>query len=693
VFAAGIAGGLLSWLTRTPQPLLPPAASLRGANILLVTIDTLRADRLGAYGASRPTPTLDALAAEGLRYTHAYAHAVMTLPSHASLLTGLVPPRHGVRNNGAFRLRDDVVTLPERLRDAGYRTGAFVGAFVLDRRFGLAQGFDAYDDRIAEGSTLDFRIAERPAERVLAAARDWLLKDDPRPWFAWVHLFDPHTPYRSGAYDDEVAYVDAQLRTFVAALRDAGRLQRTIVVATADHGEALGEHGEATHGLFAYEPTLRVPLLVAGPGIGPGVVELPAAHVDVAPTLLSLIGVSAGDVDGEPLSAASYPPGARSIYFEALDANLTRGWAPLTGVVANGWKYIDLPRPELYDLAKDAEETVNVIGDSPERARELARQLDRWRTRTPPQSSRVSLDADAKARLQSLGYASGSPATPRVAYTEGDDPKTLLPLHRKFMSALERAENGDADGALAELREVIGARPTFAAAYMTGASILIGSARAVEAVALLDAARAAGVTSPELEERRGAALLAAGNPAAAIAALEPVVAGSRDAVDALNTLAVALLHSGRAPEARRMFSRALELDPASAGIWTNVGLLELRTGRPLDAARAFETAAEIDPTSIEAWRGLGAAQLSAHDARGAAASWRHAVELDPSDDTTLFNLAVLLAEVSPADAAPFLRRFLDQPNASAADRAHIRQLLDGLASRKLPTPNPATPKR
>ncbi len=355
------------------RPRVAPG-SAAGSNVLLITIDTLRADRVGAYGnSSGLTPALDRLAETGLRFEAAYTPVPMTLPAHASILTGLEPFSHGIRNNTSFRL-GQTPTLATMLKAAGYRTGAFVGAFVLSAKFGLNRDFDVYDDRIGyKGDPAGVRIAERRAERVIGPATEWILGSDrSRPWFAWVHLYDPHAPYQAppeygrghSPYDAEVAYTDAMIARGLETLRAAGQLDRTIVIAVADHGESLGEHGEATHGLFAYDATLRVPMIVSAPGIRARVVRTPVASVDLVPTVLELLGIAVpSGLDGRSLLTAEddRARSPRALYFEALDANLTRGWAPLVGVRMDGWKYIDLPLPELYDLQHDSQEAHNLI--------------------------------------------------------------------------------------------------------------------------------------------------------------------------------------------------------------------------------------------------------------------------------------------------------------------------------------------
>jgi arylsulfatase A-like enzyme/Flp pilus assembly protein TadD len=682
--ASGALAAACAWLAR---PEVPAHAALRGANILLVTIDTLRADRVGAYGnRSGLTPTLDALAARGVRFTHAWSHAPITLPAHASILTGLTPPRHGVRNNGAFRLGDAPVTLGVALQRAGYRTGAFVGAFVLDARFGLNRGFDEYDDRYADAPAPAFSFVERPADRVLQSATRWItqLSDDKRPWFAWVHLFDPHAPYRAPAafargrspYDAEVAWTDGALGDALDGLSARGALQHTLIVVTADHGESLGDHGETTHGLFAYDSTLRVPLVVAGPGIPHGMAPAPVAHVDMMPTILDLVGVEAPpDIDGRSRRTALAGDGASRdpIYLESLDANLTRGWAPLTGLIASGWKYIDLPEPELYDLDRDPGERTNLVDREPQRVREMRARLIEW-TAAPAARRDVS-SADA-ARLQSLGYVAGSaPAKP--AYTEEDDPKRLVVLSEMFNTALEDYNEGRADAALEKVADVLARRPDFLAARLSAATILTANRRAADAVRLLrDAPRDDSHTAAWLT-KMGQALAAAGQLSEARTCLERAAALGDANTDALNSLGVVQIQLGEPEAARRTFARVLDVDPSATGTWYNLALLEMDARRPAEAVAAFRRVVAIDPSHAGAWQGLGAA-LAARDPAAAADAWRRAVDLDPRDFDTLYNLGMLLATSGPpADAASYLRRFLETapPREYARDFPGVRAAL------------------
>ena len=662
--------------------------ALRGANVLLVTIDTLRADRVGAFGGPRPTPVLDRLATGGLRFTRAYAHAPMTLPAHASILTGLIPPRHGVRVNGS-ELDASVPTLAELLARSGYRTGAFVGSFVLDARFGLSRGFAVYDDRVGtEQGPVSFGFVERTADRVLRAAADWLLRpgtDGGSPWFVWVHLFDPHAPYRAprtfvdSAYDNEVAFADAELGSFLEELAKTGLLTRTLIVVLSDHGEGLGDHGEETHGLFAYESTIRIPLIINAPGVAPATVTNLAAQADLLPTIADLLGIEPyGAIDGRSLLPAIHgaAAGDETVYFEALDAHLARNWAPLTGIVSGPWKYINLPVPELFDLSRDPGEQTNRAADERQRTTDLARRLEAFTREQAPKTSR-ELDPDAVAKLRSLGYTASRAPRRTAQYTEADDPKRLVDVDRRFQTALHLAGDGRHAEAAKLLQEAIERRHDFTAAYLALASIYIESGRAADAVTMLRAASGRGLTDPKVQERLGAALLASGELAAAATVLEPL-SGEGASVDTLNTLGVIHAEMGARDRSRVLFGRALAKAPRAASIWNNLGLLELGARRMPEAAQAFERAVDADPAFAPAWAALGAAYANSNRER-AIHAWKRAVELSPTDYDTLFNLGMVLWQSGRRDEArPYFERFVrGAPSRYSADVANIRRMLAG----------------
>jgi arylsulfatase A-like enzyme/Tfp pilus assembly protein PilF len=669
-------------------------------NVLLVTIDTLRLDRVGAYGnRGGLTPTLDALAAGGVRYTHAYSHVPMTLPAHTSILTGLTPRRSGVRNNTTFKLDDRIPTLATFLKRAGYRNGAFIGAFVLDARFGLARDFDEYDDRLPHTGQASFHFAERRGADVVKAAGDWITADNRpagpghQPWFAWVHLFDPHAPYdapveyRAGRspYDAEVAYADAMVGVLLTRLAAAGQMERTLVVMTADHGESLGEHGETTHGLFAYDSTVHVPFLLNAPGLTPAVVDLPVAHTDIVPTILDLVGADLpGDLDGRSLVGDT--DSGRALYIEALDAYLTRGWAPLTGVVQNGWKYIDLPDAEVYDLTADAAEQHNRIGeDAGGRVAALQRALEQFkggRGRVTPAAALDNLDnldRDAAARLRSLGYVGGSSSSssPEKPPTLADDPKRLVSLNERFNSALTDFEEGRISEALALFTSVLAARPDFVSARTSAATVLLSVGRSRDAVQLLRDAPPAQSKSPDVLAKLGAALRDAGDLRGAATTIEEARRAGDESPDLLQDLAVVDAALGRSDAARALFEQLTKQNPTAATAWYNLGLFELQSGRPTAAIDALRHAVDREPTYGDAWHALGAA-LVKQDPAAAIDAWRRAERLLPGDYDLLFNLGMLEARSgAPSDAIPYLRRFANEapPQRYARDITAVKQAL------------------
>jgi arylsulfatase A-like enzyme/Flp pilus assembly protein TadD len=669
----------LAFIVSCHSPATRPSlrtGQLGGANVLLVTIDTLRADRVGAYGSTRGlTPTIDRFAAEGLRFTDSYAQVPLTLPSHASLMTASYPTRHGVRDNGAFRLGASAPTLAASLKAQGYRTAAFVGAFVLDARFGLNRGFDVYDDRMLDTGS-DLEVVERPAEQVLAPAYQWITSGDrepgaggaeniatqrqapnpqtpPRgPWFAWVHLYDPHEPYAppepfrsryaSEPYDGEIAYTDAALGAFLNRLQTNGALGNTLVVIVSDHGESLGEHGERTHGLFAYDATLRVPLVMwAPPRLDRGVFGETMRLVDVAPTIVDLLGVPAlQPADGR--SVRPFIAGERRFedegsYFEALNANLTRHWAPLGGLVRNRLKLVDLPVPELYDLAIDPGELTNVYARQRDRARDLEERLDRiTKNATAPAST--PLDADAEARLRSLGYVVGSSSGPPKTYTAADDPKRLVHLNQALDEAAAAWSRGDAQQAMTLLRRTIDERPDLTIAYERLGFMLRATGRVAEAVSLLDRAAREGHGDTRLLRSLGSLLRDAGDLGRSASVLGEVVRADPSDLQAADALGQTYTRWRRWREAEALFRHVIASSPNAATTWNNLGALYLTENRAADAVDALSRAVAIDPALAGAHNGLGVAYARTGRMDRAVVEWRRALELRPGFTDALSNL-------------------------------------------------------
>jgi arylsulfatase A-like enzyme/Tfp pilus assembly protein PilF len=689
-----LALGLLFISRRSPRPgggpTLPVApGALKGSSLLLVTIDTLRADALGCYGApGDPTPHLDRLARQGVRFSAAYAHATTTLPSHASLLTGRYPLTHGVRDNGNFRLGSAETTLAEMLQQAGYRSGAFVGAFVLDARFGLNQGFEAYDDFYGEETGFsDFNFVERSAEKVLQAAEAWLGEPSGKPFFAWVHLFDPHAPYeppspykeRHGGnlYAGEVAYTDSALGGFLEKLRARGRLDNTLVVITADHGESLGEHGESTHGAFAYNATLRVPLILWCPArLEPQVYAGPVGHVDLTASLTDLLGLpDPGRLQGRSLLRSGADSSGQPIYFEALNGFLTQGLAPLRGIVSGPYKFIDLPLPELYNLEEDPKETRNLAAREESRAREmgaLLRDLVKTLGATGPSAIRPEpVDPSTERRLLTLGYLGGASPPRRESFTAEDDPKNQIEILEAQRTAMERYAAGSVGEAVALLEKVLRARPRAVMVYMNLASILFAAGRVKESIATLEKAAAIDPGNASIEARLGSILSEAGAPEKGLPLLLSATERPPGDAEALNALGVTYARLGKTADAIAALERVLGIDPSSASAYSNLGSVHLQA-KNYDRARAcFERAIALAPDFVLAYEGLGGVYFETGKPAEAAAAWKEAVRLAPKSYGTLYNLGMLLTEMGRyQEALPYLEKFA----AEAPSHMHREEL-------------------
>lgn len=688
--------GAIFWFARDGGSAFPAFAKTANQNVLIITVDTLRGDALASYGGRARTPNLDRLARDGVRFTFAHAHAVVTLPSHATILTGRHPFEHGVRDNAGFRLADSAETLAEAARARGFATGAFVGAFPLDRQFGLAQGFDVYDDLAGhEVAPDDFAFSERRAEEVVASARAWIAEQQ-KPWFAWVHVFDPHSPYAPPApydreyagdlYAGEVAYTDAALGPLIDLARGASR--PTTIVVTADHGEGLGDHGEPTHGVFAYESTLRVPLILAQ--VGPGAAErgegatsnVPVRHIDIVPTVADLTGISVpADLPGRTLLAAA--DGERELrpaYFEAMTAMLKRGWAPLRGAIGgdNGReKYIDLPVEELYDLAEDPREERNLAPSSGDRVRTLAARLGALGPTLPGEQTKEN--AEVRARLQSLGYLSGS-APRKARYTEEDDPKRLIDVDRLMIDGIELHRAGRSAEAMDAYRRVIGRRPDMGLAYRRLAYIQWESGASRDAIGTLRHALEKNGPDVEIEIRLGTYLAETGAAGEAIPMLERAIKANPESAHGLNALGIAYARAGRHQDALRTFEKILARDPTDAFALENTGIVHLERGELDEARTAFTRAAENDPRSSRARAGLGVVAIKSGRRDEAIEHWRRAVDLDRTNFDALYNLATELVNAGRlAEARPYLEQFVRTapPAFYGPDIDRIRRLLDG----------------
>ena len=594
--------------SREPAAPAPDAPAGAPRGVLVITIDTLRADHVGAYGAAAArTPALDRLARDGVRFDRAYATAPITLTSHASLMTGRYPPGHGARHNG-MRLDLKTPTLAERFASAGHPTAAFVAAFPLDRRFGLIKGFQTYGDIMPRDAAGHF-ANERPGRVVVDEALAWLATHRQDRFFLWVHLFEPHAPYGNPSesrpaiarYDDDIAEADAQIGRLLDGLGD--RRAQTLIVAAGDHGEAFGEHGEVSHSLFVYDTTLRVPLIVSGPGVAPGQHDTtPASLVDVAPTIVFLAGLGRFDSDGRVLPTdreasrrgsgrfgSSGPNGpGRPLYAESFAPLLDFGWSPLRTLRSGDWKFIAAPTPELYDLASDPGETRNVAAEQPARVAELTRQVEAISAgylAQPGDAPGVStadtakLDRETVARLQALGYASGRGGR------GGDyaDPKDRKAIAARFAEVA----SGELQGAALEraLREIVRADPGNPQANLRLGYVLLNAGRCADAIPHFSAAIAAHLPSADAHLGRAACETAAKQAAAAERTLTEALQIEPENPVVSANLGLVLSDNGRPAAGIPHLQRALTLDPDLHQARFGLALAFARSGRRAEAAK------------------------------------------------------------------------------------------------------------
>ena len=445
-----------------PEPTAAESREVGNLNVILITIDTLRADRVSSYGSKDvETPTLDGFADEGVRFANAASTVPFTLPAHTSILTGLYPPGHGVRENVGYTVGEELTTLAEALSAHGWSTAGFVSAFVLDSRWGIAQGFDHYFDDFDLSSfdeTPNLSAVQRSGAETIAAAETWFEeRDDKAPFFVWLHLYDPHDPYTppepylsqhpGRPYDGEVAYTDALLGGFRQFLEGRGLLDDSLVILTGDHGEGLGDHGESSHGFFIYDSTIHVPLIIRPPGAFAGgrVVDTAVSHVDLYPTVLDAVGIDLPQpVHGTSLMAfvtGEDPPMDREVYSESLYPLLHYGWAPLRSVRTDQYKLISAPRPEVYNLVGDPREGRDLAAARPVLLTDLETRLAGLRSAIDigegSDAPSPDLDPQTLAQLQALGYAAGQGG---VGLDEEEDrprtdPKDRIGIHRTVMRA------------------------------------------------------------------------------------------------------------------------------------------------------------------------------------------------------------------------------------------------------------------
>jgi arylsulfatase A-like enzyme/predicted negative regulator of RcsB-dependent stress response len=607
----------------------PAAAnSLRRLNLVVVTIDTLRPDHLHCYGYQKiETPNLDRLSQRGVVFDDAVTQTPLTPPSHASIFTGQYPNVHHVRNTGGFVLPSSARPLARILQEQGWDTAAFVSSAVLKKSFGFSNGFGEYDDQMPRPKNrLEFREdPERRAGDTIDRAVQWLKTQSGKPYFLWVHLYDPHLPYNPPApfnerykgrlYDGEIAYTDQQLGRLFEAVGSKPGSDKTIITVLSDHGESLSEHGEYTHGVFLYDSTLRIAFMMAGPGIPSGLrVKQQARSVDFLPTVLSVMGGKPpSDIQGTNLTPTFSNGDAPTdiSYEETLFPKLNMGWSELRAIRTNHWKYIRAPKPELYDLTQDPHESTNIIREHPDQVQKLEAQLKKMVSLGgggPTEKVETSqVDERTMEQLKSLGYLSGSAARSYELTGKGIDPKDRIDILKVMDTA------GNPDNHLPEAKRI----------------------------AMYEQALKEDPTNPSLYRELGGEYEKAGRYREALELYQTALHNGIEEAILHSRIADLSLRQGNRDEAIVEYEKAAQLNPADLESQTNLATAYLEKGRVDDAERVFQWVLTSDPDHPAATNGLGLVAIQKKDYNAALGYFERAVELDPDLVEPQMNLGLL----------------------------------------------------
>ncbi len=666
-------------------PLLHAQNSARsGPPVLLITVDTLRADRLGCYGARHArTPAMDALAAEGVRFENAYAQVPMTLPSHAVILSGTYPMYNGVRDFTSPGLPPNIGIIAEAFRRQGYQTAAFVSAFVVDSTWGFGRGFETYDDHfdprqfeIRNPGNVQ-RRADETIDRTLAWFEARSGAKSARPFFVWLHLFDPHSdynppePFRSRyagrLYDGEVAYTDSQLARLFAYLRKMGIYDRVLIVLLSDHGESLGEHGEDEHGFFIYNSTIRVPMIFKLPrGTGsPRVVTRPVGTVDVAPTLLQLARIRdpiRRQFQGANLGSliqGKRPSGEPSVYAESYYPQNSFGWSPLRSITTRRSRYIESPKPEIYDLSADPTEKNNLYTQRRAEAAALRDRLVEFERRYSASVERATgppLSAETLERLKSLGYVGYSaPAAPALAAGSLPDPKDRLQVFKSILHATDLASLGRLDQSNDLLRSVVKEEPNLYLIPFMLAENAARGARWAEAERQFLACLKLNSSFGQAIMGLARALLAQGEAEQARPWLELAVHENPHNFLAYHGLGLVARGERKNEDARRYFSKAVEEKPNYAPSHQELGIVLVEMQRYAEAIVPLNRAASLGPENPILANYQGTAYLNTGRTAEAVGFYQKALELKPDYAAARLNLA--FAYLKTGDRAGAQREF------------------------------------
>jgi arylsulfatase A-like enzyme/Tfp pilus assembly protein PilF len=648
VLAVGIILWLVLRLEKSPAVRLEKLWSQGGVekpNVILLTLDTTRADHLACYGyPDVRTPHLDSLARRGVLFEQAAANSPLTLPAHCSILTGMYPTYHGVRINGNTALNEAQVTIAEVLSAQGYQCGAFIGAFVLDGRWGLKQGFQHYDDQfdLDKHKHIDLGAIQRPGNEVMDVALDWLEEQKRAPFFAWIHLYDPHTPYEppepylseygpkglTGLYDGEIAFMDEQIGRCLDWLENNGLDDNTILVLVGDHGEGLGSHGEGTHGYFIYDYAIHVPLIIVTPfeGLRGARVSSQVRIVDIFPTLLEMVAFTPPtETHGRSLLPLMFRPQKEEdgiAYAESMSPNIQFGWSSIHSLRTTQYKYIDTPKAELYDLTQDPDEQTNLLRQNPDIAREMKDRLDRLMEETSqgaPTPQAANLDKETLKKLSALGYIGAPVATKKESGETGPlaDPKDKFPIFQAIIDAGSMVLEEKYSEAVVKLEAALQEEPMIPQALLVLSTCYVELGRTEEAKAKLD-------------------LLLKEDP---------------ENISALISMANILLEEKRDEDVITLCMQALSLDERNTQAHTLIGEIYLGRLEYAEALLHLEKAVEIQPKVSRSRLTLGACLLGFKQYDRAEKELQQVIKEAPKFPLAHFNLGVLYEETGRLEEA------------------------------------------
>lgn len=669
-----LAATLVIFFFLTPRKKVIKDISL---NVLLVTLDTTRADRLGCYGYKKAkTPNLDYLASNGVRFLNAYCQVPLTCPSHCSILTGTYPLYHQVRNNGTYYLSPDLQTLAEALKERGLKTAAFVSSFTVDSRFGLDQGFDVYDDEFVPGQTFKALNSERSADKVFTSFSRWLDENKATHFFSWVHFFDPHLPYDppspyreqflDNPYDGEIAFMDFYIGKIVDKLKEHNLLKKTLIILAGDHGEAFGEKQEKGHGVFIYESTMRVPLIFYADNNLPNgkVINARVRLIDLMPSILDIMDVPlAKNIQGTSL--LPYIEGRKkkdlSSYIESYFPRENYGWSELVGLIDGEWKYIKAPKEELYNLIQDPQEEKNLIREERKIALEKKYKLeDIIKNSTSPLiAEKRTLTSEERQRLRSLGYI----ATPSEGPSQGElsDPKDRIEelLLIQQAEAYEIEEKFEDASAIYE--KIISLRPNVATSYVNLALMKARMMKIDETIQVLEQGLEKIPDSEILLARLGHTFMVAGRLKKALDTFDRILKNNPYYFDALLASAWMLNLMGQKEDAEAYYRKALEVEPENKFARKNYALSLATSGKLNQAIEIYNSLKKDYPDDYEIYQDLGIAYGYFGDTTQSIENLEKAVSLHPSP-LAYFNLAVAMEKVGKLEeAVRYLKLYLENP--------------------------------